>query len=100
MRRRCFPAVLLDLMLDLVPLVERAKSSTFGCRDVNKDISAPALRLNKSIAFGRIEPFDAACRHSRSPASRSTISRSGGAPPLSAKGRIAGYRIGGDHAQV
>src|SRR6266545_2784258 len=65
--RRCFPAVLFDLILDLLPLIERAQSSTFDCRDVNKDISAPALRLNKSIAFGRIEPFNAACRHSRSP---------------------------------
>src|SRR5215475_9690846 len=69
--RRCFPTVLFDLIFDLLPLVERAQSSTFDCRDVNKDISAPALRLNKSIAFGRIEPFNATCRHSRSPKSRS-----------------------------
>jgi hypothetical protein len=40
----------------LLPLVERAQSSTFDCRDVNKDISAPALRLNKSIAFGLTLP--------------------------------------------
>jgi hypothetical protein len=51
----------------LLPLLERAQSSTFDCRDVDKHILAAALRLNESIAFGRIEPFDRAVRHSGSP---------------------------------
>src|SRR5215471_4689360 len=96
--RRCFPAVLFDLILDLLPLVERAQSSTFDCRDVNKDISAPALRLNKSIAFGRIEPFNAAGRHfdlQIDPQYQGRALR----PPLSARGRIAGYPIGGDQSR-
>src|SRR2546429_7481223 len=65
--RRCFSAVLFDLILDLLPLVERAQSSTFDCRDVYKHVSAAALRLSKSIAFSRIEPFHRAARHCRSP---------------------------------
>jgi hypothetical protein len=65
--RRCFSAVLFDLILDLLPLVERAQSSTFDCRDVDKHVSAAALRLNKSIALSRIEPLHRAARHCRSP---------------------------------
>src|SRR6266478_5565181 len=65
--RRCFSAVLFHLILDLLPLVERAQSSTFDCRDVDKHVSAAALRLNKSIALSRIEPFHRAARHCRSP---------------------------------
>jgi hypothetical protein len=41
--RRCFSAVLFHLILDLLPLVERAQSSTFDCRDVDKHVSAAAF---------------------------------------------------------
>jgi hypothetical protein len=55
--RRCFSAVLFDLILDLLPLVERAQSSTFDCRDVYKHVSAAALRLSKSIALVGLNHF-------------------------------------------
>src|SRR6266545_1580932 len=71
--RRCFSAVLFDLILDLLPLIERAQSSALDSRDVDKHIPAALLRLNESIAFGGIEPFYRTARHSRSPSCRSTI---------------------------
>ena len=55
--RGCFSAVLFDLILDLLPLVERAQSSTFDCRDVYKHVSAAALRLSKSIALVGLNHF-------------------------------------------
>src|SRR5262249_34192498 len=64
---RCFSAVLLDLILDVLPFVERVQSSALDCGDVDEDVLAATLRLNKSIALGRIEPLHRAARHCRSP---------------------------------
>src|SRR6516165_3775502 len=75
--RRCFPTVLYDLILDLLPLVERAQSTTLDGENVNKDILAAALRLNESIALAWIEPFDRAAAHAPSPNRRSTMSSLG-----------------------
>jgi hypothetical protein len=55
--RRRFSTVFFDLVLNGLPFVERAQASTLNGRDMNKHVpTAAALRLNKSIAFGRIEP--------------------------------------------
>src|SRR5207244_6789490 len=66
--RRCFSAVLFDLILDLLPFIERTQSSALDCGDVDEHVlAATALRLNESIALGRIEPLHRAARHYRSP---------------------------------
>src|SRR5262249_49894902 len=61
--RRCFPAVLLDLVLEVLPFIERAQSSALDRGDVDKYIFATCLRLDKTIALGRIEPLHGAARH-------------------------------------
>src|SRR5262252_3203495 len=61
--RRCFPAVLFDLKLDLLPFIERAQSSALDRGDVNEHVFAASLRLDKSIALGWIEPLHGAARH-------------------------------------
>src|SRR5215813_1646000 len=65
--RRCFPAVLFDLILDVLPFVERAQSCALDCGDMDEHVLAATLRLNESIALGRIEPLHRAARHCRSP---------------------------------
>src|SRR5262249_24645472 len=64
---RCFPAVLLDLILDVLPFVERAQSRALDCGDVDEHVLAATLQLNESIALIRIEPLHRAARHCRSP---------------------------------
>src|SRR5262245_42210378 len=58
-----FPAVLLDLILDLLPFIERAQSSALDRRDVDEHVFAASLRLDKSVALGWIEPLHGAARH-------------------------------------
>src|SRR4029450_4850267 len=65
--RFCFSAVLFDLILDLLPLVERAQSSALDCGDVDEHVFAARLRLNKSIALSRIERHRDAAPHCRAP---------------------------------
>src|SRR5262249_10898276 len=65
--RRRFPAVLLDLILDVLPFVERTQSCALDCGDVDEHVLAATLRLNESIALIRIEPLHRAARHCRSP---------------------------------
>ena len=49
-----------DLIVDLLTLVEGAEAGAFDCRDMNEHVLAAASRLNKTIAFGRIEPVPTA----------------------------------------
>src|SRR5262249_19466194 len=55
--RRCFPAVLFDLILNALPFIERAQSCALDCGDVDEHVLAATLRLNESIALIRIEPL-------------------------------------------
>jgi len=61
--RRCFPAVLFDLILDVLPFIERAPSSALDRGDVDEYVFAACLRLNKSVTLRRIEPLHGAVRH-------------------------------------
>src|SRR5215468_3528105 len=61
--RRCFPAVLFDLILDVLPFIESAPSSALDRGDVDEYVFAACLRLNKSVTLRRIEPFHGAARH-------------------------------------
>jgi len=63
--RGCFPAVVLDLKLNVLTFIERAQAGSLDSRDVHEDISAAACRLNKAIAFLRVEPLHRAGRHCR-----------------------------------
>src|SRR5262245_59343051 len=60
---RCFSAVLFDLILDVLPFIERAQPSALNSGDMNEHVPAAALRLNESIALRRIEPLHRAARH-------------------------------------
>jgi hypothetical protein len=59
---RCFPAVLFDLILEVLPFIERIQSSALDS-GMWTNMSLPCLRLDKSVAFGRIEPLHGAARH-------------------------------------
>src|SRR5262249_16934165 len=61
--RRCFPAVLFDLILKVLPFIERAQSNALDRGDVDDHVFAASLRLDKSIALGWIEPLHGAARH-------------------------------------
>ena len=63
MHRRCFTAVLFDLILEVLPFIERAQSSALDRRDVDEYVFAACLRLNKSVTLRRIEPLHGAARH-------------------------------------
>src|SRR5258706_15597766 len=65
--RRRFSAVAYDLELDLLAFIERGKTRPLHSRYVNKHIAPAALRLDESIAFGRIKPLHSPGRHQRSP---------------------------------
>ena len=56
-RRRCFPAVLFELILDVLPFIEGAQSSALHCRDMDEHILAARLRLNESIALVELNQF-------------------------------------------
>ena len=60
-----FPAVLLDLELDLLTFIERAQSSALDGGDVHEDISASTSGQNETIALLRVEPLHRAARHCR-----------------------------------
>src|SRR5215813_10059170 len=61
--RRCFPAVLFDLILEVLPFVEGAHSSALDRGDVDEYVFAACLWLNKSVTLRRIEPLHGAARH-------------------------------------
>ena len=47
-----------DFVFDLLTLIEGAEAGAFDRRDMNEHVPAAATsRLNKTIAFGRVEPF-------------------------------------------
>jgi len=60
-----FPAVVLDLELDLLTFIERAQSSALDGGDVHEDIPASICGLNETIALLRVEPLHRAARHCR-----------------------------------
>src|SRR6266853_3269060 len=68
--RRRFSAVAYDLELDLLAFVERGQTRLLHRRNVHKHIAPAALRLDESIAFGRIKPLHSPGRHQSSPGKR------------------------------
>src|ERR1044071_7861867 len=65
--RGCLTAVLDELELNGLTLVQSAKAGTLDCRDVDEHILSTFLRLDKAIALRRVEPLNCALRHARSP---------------------------------
>ena len=47
--RRCFPAVLFNLILNVLPFIERAQSRALHRGDANEHVAAARLRLNEAI---------------------------------------------------
>src|SRR6266853_4360117 len=68
--RRRFSAVAYDLELDLLAFVERGQTRLLHRRNVHKHIAPAALRLDESIAFGRIKPLHSPGRHQSSPSGK------------------------------
>src|SRR4029077_20908781 len=60
-----FPAVLLDLELDLLTFIERTQSGALDGGDVHEDIPASVCGLNETIALLRVEPLHRSARHCR-----------------------------------
>src|SRR5262249_45984253 len=60
---RCFSGALFDLILDVLPFIERVQSRALNSGDMNEHVPAAALRLNESIALIRIEPLHSTARH-------------------------------------
>ena len=60
-----FPAVLLDLELDLLTFIERAQSGALDGRDVHENVPASTCGLNETITLLRVEPLHRAARHRR-----------------------------------
>ena len=48
--RRCFAAVLFDLILEVLPFIERGQSSALNRGDVDEYVFAACLRLDKSVS--------------------------------------------------
>jgi hypothetical protein len=65
--RRRFSTVAYDLKLDLLAFIERGQTRPLHSRNVHKHILPAALRLDESIAFGRIKPLHSPGRHQSSP---------------------------------
>src|SRR5260370_42429285 len=65
--RRRFSAVAYDLELDLLAFIERGETRLLHSRNVHKHIAPAALRLDESIAFGRIKPLHSPGRHQSPP---------------------------------
>jgi len=65
--RRFLAAICDDFVLNVLAFVEGAQSGALNGRDVNEHILATALRLDKAIALGRVEPLHSACSHYQSP---------------------------------
>jgi hypothetical protein len=61
--RRLLTAIADDLIFDCLTFIKRTKAGTFNRGDMDEHVLAPALRLNESIALGRVEPFDGASSH-------------------------------------
>jgi len=57
------PAVLHDFKLDALTFIERTQSSALNSRDVYEHIPTAACRLNKAVAFLRVEPLHCARCH-------------------------------------
>lgn len=55
------------LETDLGPLIQSAQSRLLDSRNVNKDVFAAIVRLDKAKALRRVEPFYYASRHFSSP---------------------------------
>src|SRR5215475_588541 len=61
--RRLLAAVADQLVLDHLTFVERAQAGALDRGDMDEYVFAAVLRLNESIALGRVEPFHGASSH-------------------------------------
>ena len=53
-----------NFILNVLAFVERAQPGPLDRGDVHEHILAAALRLDKAVTFGRVEPLHSACSHS------------------------------------
>src|SRR5262249_8837585 len=91
--RRCFAAVLFDLILDVLPFIERAQSGALDGGHVYEHLAAARLRLKENIALDRIAPHHHAARLLISQLTSRDIILIGGLPANAAMGLCtSGFR--------
>src|SRR6185295_11372002 len=74
--RRGLAPVADELVLHDLTFVERAQTGTLHGRDMDEYVLVSSRRPDEPIALGRVEPFDGAFLHGRSPSvSMSTMTR-------------------------
>src|SRR5689334_20178848 len=56
-------AVLHDFVADLLSVCERAQASAFNCRNMDENVGAAVIRLDKTETLGGVEPLDCTCIH-------------------------------------
>src|SRR5262245_60116850 len=77
--RRLLAAVADDLILHGLPLVEGGQARALDSRDMDEHVLAAALRLDKAVTLGRVEPLHGSGSHRGSLlASHVRVSRSRG----------------------
>jgi hypothetical protein len=57
------PAVLDDLIADLLAFVEPLHAGALDSRDMDENVLAAIIGLDEAEALGTVEPFHCACRH-------------------------------------
>src|SRR6266566_3459126 len=65
--RRALAAIGDELVLHSLTFVERAQAGALHGRDVDEHVFVSGRWPDEPIAFGRVEPFDGAFLHGRSP---------------------------------
>ena len=53
--RRFLAAIADDFVLNRLPLIKSAQAGPLDCGNMDKDVLAAALRLNKAVSLGRVE---------------------------------------------
>src|SRR4051812_40845800 len=57
-------AIAHEFVLNPLAFIERAQSGAFHGRNVHENVLSAVRRLNKAVAFGRVEPFHVSASHS------------------------------------
>src|SRR6266511_837441 len=74
---RFLAAIADDFILNDLPFIEGAQSRSLDGGNMDEHVFAAPLRLNESVALGRIEPLHGSCRHLELLALCARLGRSG-----------------------
>src|SRR6476620_715820 len=68
-------AVLLNLIIDLLAVIQGGKPGAFDSRDVDENVRTATVGLNESKTFAAVEPFHCSSRHTRIPCTFCPVGR-------------------------